>query len=136
MSLYLFLIAINPLAVKMQNDIIIQGIKLPVQHSVNCPCYADDITLTLIGKASLRAAFRVLENFKTVSSLKLNMSKTQGLCRSQYSEIGNLPPIKWTNETLDILGLVIGNTKSVEKHWKQCIKNFSEEIQNLSLILF
>ena len=62
------------------------------------------------------------------------MSKTQGLCRSQYSEISNLPPIKWTKEALNILGLVIGNTKtkSVEKHWKQCIKHFSEEIQNLT----
>ena len=60
------------------------------------------------------------------------MSKTQGLCRSQYSEISNLPPIKWTNEALNILGLVIRNTKTVEKHWKQCIKNFSEEIQNLT----
>ena len=64
LSLYLFLIAINPLAVKIQNDITIQGIKLPGRHSVKCPSYADDITLTLIGKASLRAAFRVLENLK------------------------------------------------------------------------
>jgi len=36
LSLYLFLIAVNPLAVQIQSDISIQGIKHPERCSVKC----------------------------------------------------------------------------------------------------
>jgi len=39
-----------------------------------------------------------------------------------------LPQINWTKEALEILGLVTGTTKSIEKKWKKW-KDFRNETE-------
>ena len=58
LSMFLFLLVAEPLAMtlKSQNDI--QGIKIPGKHVITFCRYADDTTLTLANASSVKAAFQ------------------------------------------------------------------------------
>ena len=132
LSLFLFLIAANPLVTQIQNDSTIQGIRIPGRHTVKNVSYADDITITITGKQAVYATFNTLTEFAKASGLKLNLSKTQGLYFQPNTVLQSLPQISWNKEALNILGLVIGTAKSVDKNWKKKLKEFRNEAVKLS----
>jgi len=132
LSLFLFVLAANPLVTQIQNDSTIQGIRIPERHTVKNVSYADDITITITGKQAVYATFKTLTEFAKASGLKLNSSKTQGLYFQPNTVLQSLPQISWNKEALNILGLVIGTAKSVEKNWKTKLKEFRNEAVKLS----
>ena len=79
LSLYLFLLAVEPLAATTNNDTRIEGLRKGRKRNVKCPSYADDLSLTLVSSLSVCLAFEILERFSEVTELKLNMEKTQGV---------------------------------------------------------
>ena len=108
-SLYLFLLAVEPLVATTNNDTRIEGLGKGRKRNAKCPSYADDLTLTLIGSLSVCLAFEIIQRFSEATELKLNMEKTQGMMvRSSYTD-DRLPPINWRNESIKILGFRIGN---------------------------
>ena len=132
LSLFLFLLAANPLVTQIQNDSTIQGIRIPGRHTVKNVSYADDITITITGKQAVYATFNTLTEFAKVSGLKLNLSKTQGLYFQPNTDLQSLPQLSWNKEVLNILGIVIGTAKSVDKNWKKKLKEFRNEAVKLS----
>ena len=84
LSLYLFLLAVEPLVATINNDTRIEGLRKRRKRNVKCPSYADDLTLTLVGSPSV--------------------------CSSCTDD--RLPPINWRNESIKILGFQIGNVNS------------------------
>jgi len=98
LSLFLFLLAANPLVKQIQNESTIQGIRIPGRHTVKNASYADDITITITGKQAVYATFNTLTEFAKASELKLNLSKTQGLFFQPNTVLQILPPpepINW-----------------------------------------
>ena len=57
-SLYLFLLAVEPLAVTINQHSKIEGLRKGHRRNVKCPSYADDLTLTLIGSPFSLPRFR------------------------------------------------------------------------------
>jgi len=102
LSLFLFLLAANPLVTQIQNDSAIQGIGIPGRHTVKNVSYADDITITITGKQALYATFNTLTEFSKASGLKLNLSETQGLYFQPNTILQSLPQINWTKKALNI----------------------------------
>jgi len=100
-SLFLFLLATNPLVTQIQNDSTIQGIRIPGRRIVKNVSYADDITITITGKQAVYATFNTLTEFSKASGLKLNLSKTQGLYFQPNTVLQNLPQISWNKEALN-----------------------------------
>ena len=66
-----------------------------------------------------------MTEFSRASGLKLNLFKTQGVYI--YTVLQSLPQISWNKEALNILGLVIGTAKRVDKTWKNKLKEFRNE---------
>ena len=60
LSLFLFLVAVKSLVSFINDSPEIQGIKMG-KNQIKCPSYADDITLTLIGKYSVQKAFEYVQ---------------------------------------------------------------------------
>jgi len=118
-SLFLFLLAANPFVTQIQNDSTIQGIRIPGRHTVKNVSYADDITITITGKQAVYATFNTLTEFAKASGLKLNLSKTQGIYFQPNTVLQSLPQISWNKEALNILELVIGSAKGVDKSGKR-----------------
>ena len=77
-SLFLFLVAVEPLVSYINDSSEIQGIEMG-KNQIKCPSYADDMTLTLIGKYSVHKAFECVQIFEKASGLRLNEDKTQEL---------------------------------------------------------
>ena len=77
LSLYLFLLAVDPLVSTINNDMKIEGPGKGCKQNVNCPSYTDDLTLTLIGGTSVCLAFKIIQRFSEATGLKLNMEKSK-----------------------------------------------------------
>jgi len=125
LSLFLFLIAAEPLmaAIRHNNDII--GIKTPGRVEVKALCYADDTTMTVSNETSVRKVFSTLQLLEYASGLKLNYAKTSGLCTSDTCDVNFMPKILWKKEAIHILGSVIGAHGSVASLWDRCIRNLT-----------
>ena len=109
LSLCLFLLAVEPLVVTINNDTRIEGIGKRRKRNVKYPSYADDLTLTLVGSPSVCLAFEIIQRFSEVTGLKLNMEKTQGTMVGSSCTNDRLPSINWQNQSIKILGFQIGN---------------------------
>ena len=109
LSLYLFLLAVEPLVATTNNDIKIKELGKGRKQSVKCPSYADDLTLTRIGSPSVCLAFEIIQRFSEATGLKLNMEKTQGMKVGSSCTDNRLPLINWQNRSTKILGFQIGN---------------------------
>ena len=60
LSLFLFLVAVEPLVSYINDSPEIQGIEMG-KNQIKCPSYADDMTLTLIGKYLVQKAFEYVQ---------------------------------------------------------------------------
>ena len=109
LSLYLFLLAVEPLVATINNDTRIEGLGKGRKRNVKCPSYADDLTLTLVGSSSVCLAFEIIQRFSEAIGLKLNMEKTQGIMIGSSRTDDLLPSINWQNQSIKILGFQIGN---------------------------
>ena len=108
-SLYLFLLAVEPLVATINNDTRIEGLGKGRKRNVKCPSYADDLTLTLVGSSSVCFAFEIIERFSEATGLKLNMEKTQGMMVGSSCTNDRLPSVNWQNQSIKISGFEIGN---------------------------
>ena len=107
LSLFLSLVAVEPLVSYINDSPEIQGIEMG-KNQIKCPSYADDMTLTLIGKYSVQKALEYVQIFEKASGLCLNEDKTQGLA-TQTKLHAELRRINWNNRNLNIVGTIIGN---------------------------
>ena len=109
LSLYLFLLAVEPLVVTINNDTRIEGLGKGRKRNIKCPSYADNLTLPLVGSPSVCLAFEIINRFSEATGLKLNMKKTQGTMVDSSCADDRLPSINWQNQSIKILGFQIGS---------------------------
>jgi len=108
LSCYLFLLAIEPLAMKIKSDSEIKGIKLgSKEHKLGQ--YADDLFMFQDGsKASLEYTFHVFKLFERASGLKVNVEKTHavwiGSKIGSNDTVSNRIRLKWTDNFV-LLGI-------------------------------
>ncbi len=75
MSVYLFIIAIEILAIKIRNGPSIKGIKIG-NNEIKISFLSDDMTLLLQDLASVNNILNTLANFHKCSGLKINSNKS------------------------------------------------------------
>lgn len=110
LSPYLFIIAVEILANAIRKDKDIKGI--PVGDTIlKVSQLADDTTLFVSDFPSIKAALDLIENFRTVSGLSLNVNKTIAKCIGSLDD--NIPDslygLEWTNGPIRTLGLTLSN---------------------------
>ena len=106
-SALLFILALEFLAEDIRKKENIKGIKLYRKESY-ISLYADDITLTLNDEISVLNALETITNFSTVSGLKLNINKCEGLWLGSLSNNPNIfQNIKFNHGPIKCLGLYI-----------------------------
>ena len=75
-SALLFLLVVELLAIRIRNDEDIKGVQIDgTEYKINL--MADDATLTLLDIPSIVKAMVIFDEFKEVSGLKVNLSKTE-----------------------------------------------------------
>ena len=104
LSPYLFVLAIEILSLCIRNDNNIRGIKLD-QHEIKQVLYADDITLFLQDKESIKRVQHIFEAFEKISGLKVNKEKTNFVFLGKESEISGVQLFGKLVKEVKILGI-------------------------------
>ena len=105
LSPYLFLLAIETLAISIRENPEIDGIKID-KNETKLLQYADDTTAVLSNLNSAITLFQHLNLFKNVSGLEVNSSKTEGMWIGSLKSNEEKPfGIKWPSEPIKALGV-------------------------------
>ena len=79
LSPYLFVIAVETLAIAIRQNSDIKGIYIGDEHETKLLQYADDTTAILADTNSAKVLFELLDRFRNISGLKINCSRTEGM---------------------------------------------------------
>ena len=103
--MYLFVLAVETLAIAVCENSSIKGIKLG-ENGTKLLQYADDTTAVLSDTNSALALSQLLHSFHDLSVLKVNNNKTEGLWIGSLKDNQMKPfDIKWPNELIQGLGV-------------------------------
>ena len=108
LSPYLFIMALEVLAIRVRNDKSIQGFKIG-DETVKLSLLADDMTCFLKDKLSYINLFRLLKAFGECSGLKVNHEKTEALALSDNSLWEDLSNMYTLCNVIKILGIHFGS---------------------------
>ena len=132
LSPYLFVLAVEVLAIAIRQNTSIRGISFNGQETKLLQ-YADDTTATLSDLNSARAFFDLLDTFKLLSGLAINYNKTEsmriGSCRNNVSKPFG---IKWPNEPIKALGVYYSCDLALLRE-KNCVENLDKIKKLLNL---
>ena len=98
LSPYLFVLAIETLVIAIRQNSEIKGIFIGKEETKLLQ-YVDDSTAVLSDKNSATALFKLLDFFGSVSGLKINCTKTEGMWIGSARHSKSKPfGIKWPDE--------------------------------------
>ena len=130
LSPYLFLLAVETLAITIRENVEIKGTVIDKQETKLLQ-YADDTMAVLSDTESAYKLFQLLDKFKKVSGLKVNSSKTEGLWIGSLkgSEMKPLG-IKWPQDPIKALGIFFSYDKKL-----LYLKNFTEKLDKIKKLI-
>ena len=103
LSPFLFILAVELLATKIRQLQDCKGTLLPNHQEVKISQFADDTTLIMSDTTSLKFSLQTVDNFGTVSGLKLNKKKAMWIGSSKQKNIKILE-FSVTKDPIKILG--------------------------------
>ena len=126
----LFVIGIELFARALKNDHTIRGIKVGSKE-IKCTQYADDTTVFVSDQNSVNMLLKLLDDFKSVSGLEINTSKTEAMWLGSWRDKMETPfNFKWPKKPICALGVHFSyNTEHANK------LNFEEKILSLEKTL-
>ena len=125
LSALLFILACEMLSIRLKKCETISGIKIGSYKSVICQ-YADDTTLTLGDKTSMKNAIQLINKFTQVSGLSLTIQKSIGIWLGPLNNGPNLcEGISFTQDPVKCLRIYIGAKSSacLSKSWGESYTN-------------
>ena len=129
LSPYLFIMALEVLAIRVRNDESIQGFKIG-DETVKLSLFADDMTCFLKDKLSHINLFRLLKAFRECSGLKVNHEKTEALALGDNSLWEDLSNMHTLCNVIKILGIHFGgNDKERDDlNFRETLKSIKKSI--------
>ena len=129
LSPYLFVVAVETLAIAVRQNTLIKGITI-AKDETKLLQYADDTTAVLSDVNSAHILFKLLDDFKKLSGLAINRSKTEGMWIG--SSRGNKKPfgIKWPNEPIKALRVYYSSDPKLLLE-----KNFIEKLDTIKKLI-
>ena len=131
-SALLFILAVEILATSINENANIKGYTIG-NREIKIVQHADDSTLLLRDKNSIKIAIQSINEFTKITGLKLNINKTEGIWTgSLKNSEKEYNDICFNKETIKCLGIHIGNdqSKCKEKNWESKLKNFEKIIES------
>ena len=129
LSPYLFLLAIEILANTIRNDNTIKGFRFG-EHEIKQILYADDFTLFIKDRSSVKRVKYIFEEFEKVSGLKVNTGKTNSVWMGKENEKPQEP----------VFGNIVNEIKILGVHYTRNVKlkedlNYKEILSKIKRLL-
>ena len=126
LSPYVFILAIELLAIKIRSHPDIVGIRIK-NNEFKLSLYADDMTVAVQDTNSATKVFDIIQTFSSHSGLKVNTTKTEGMWLGSDKYNKHKPfGIKWPQTPIKVLGIYHSHDK------ESAIKlNFNDKIESL-----
>ena len=117
LSCLLFIVCFEPLLEKIRRDNTVRGLTIN-GVSVKVSSYADDLTIIMDGsEKSMNRCISILDDFESVSGLKLNKHKSQALWLGKNGHLRNPIcqnlDIQWSRAPITYLGIKITNDPNI-----------------------
>ena len=127
---YLFTLAIELLAIKIRNNNDIKGLSIN-DTTIKLSMYADDMTGLVIGHESIIELMKLLDTFKIVSGLGVNIDKTEIMCLGSSKKDEKLTKMGYKLvEDMKITGVVFSYNNDIFLN-----KNFRGTLINIDKTL-
>jgi len=111
-------VAINTLAIAIRQNSTIKGITIDKKETKLLQ-YADDTMAVLSDINSAQTLFKLLDDFKKLSGLEVNPTKTEGRWIGSSRENKTRPfGIKWPNEPIKALGVYYSHDQKLLREKK------------------
>ena len=138
LSLFLFLVALEPLILAINLHPLITGIRTPGGHEQKTLCYADDLNLTLNNKLSLHPVMKLIHDFGLATGLRVQPAGHSKCCTclvvvpSLDLDLSELPQnLKYIRNGIEILGTAVGNDSFVEDFMGKKVQIYETETKRL-----
>ena len=122
------------MALVINNDQDIKGITFntDIPSTIKISQYADDTCLFLTDKNDIENSIKAVNNFSKVTGLKLNLTKTEGMCIGSLKGLTpDIKSIKWPKDPIRYLGIYIHNTITCNKNnWTNKLEMIQKLIDN------
>jgi len=131
LSPLLYVLCIEPFAIKIRCDPHIQGLSLPgTEAEARISLYADDTTIIFTSLPSVQKTMLVLELFGLASGSKLNRDKCQGVWLGGWRDLAETPcNLNWTSDFIKIVGVYLGRGQYLSKNWEVVLGKFQKSLQ-------
>ncbi|KAL2078927.1 hypothetical protein ACEWY4_024671 [Coilia grayii] len=126
----LYSLAIEPLLVRLRRDI--GGLKIPNCDEVfKLSAYADDVAVLVNGQRDINTLLKICDEFKVVSSAKVNWSKSTALLVGEW---GNGEPclpagLSWNRGGFKYLGVFLGDDVFIQKNFEGVVEKVKGRLQ-------
>ena len=131
LSPYLFVIAVETLAIAIRQNSDIKGIYIGEEQETKLLQYADDTTAILADTNSAEVLFELLDQFRNISGLKINCSKTEAMWIGSLKESKEeFFGIKWPKIPIKALGVYFTYDQKLLKE-----KNFIERLDSIKKLI-
>jgi len=136
MSGMLYSLAIEPLLKKLRDNL--KGLTFPgCNNPLHLSAYADDVIVFVNGNEDVFMLEKIVNDFKCVSSAKVNWKKSEALLVGNWS--GDLPTLPggliWKRGGLKYLGVYLGNDFFIKKNWEGLIEKIKGRLEKWKWLL-
>ena len=138
LSLFLFLVAIEPLILAINAHPEIRGIPAPGSVRQKTLCYADDLNVTTENSSALHPLMNLIHDFGLASGLKVHPAGNSKCCSCLPTmpqidlDPADLPPnLKYIRNGIEILGTAVGTPDFVDNFTQKKIKNLETEAKRM-----
>ena len=125
LSPLLYILVLEPFAIKIREDEQISGVKLPgTSKTSKISLYADDSLAICTSDPSVRRVLYWCAQYGRASGAKLNLQKTKGIWMGKWKSRSDHPfGISWV-ENCKILGIRFGNNITQDDIWQPVLTKF------------
>lgn len=132
----LYSLAIEPLLNKLRGAL--SGVVLPeFINPIRLSAYADDLVLMVRGDRDIEVTIKILKDFNTVSSARVNWAKSEALLLGQWADGAPTLPdgLCWKKDGFKYLGVFLGNDIVMQKNWEGMAESVNGRLEKWKWLL-
>ncbi|KAL2096374.1 hypothetical protein ACEWY4_008522 [Coilia grayii] len=132
----LYALALEPLLVKLRKEL--HGVKIPLcQNVCNLSAFADDVAVFINGQNDINKMLNIFNDFRVVSSAKVNWSKSEAMLVGKWSDGEPTLPagLNWNRHGFKYLGVFLGDDLFIQKNFEGVLEQLKGRLSKWKFLI-